>query len=351
MRVLQIGVLSVVSWMLWGCDAQRDIPCEPVGDRVPICGLQAPEDIEPTPDGRHLILSQFGGIAGDGAGSLVLFDPRSETTLPLYPQRDLSGESKWGSPDCPGAPGAAISPHGIHLSQRADGTWQLLVVNHGGRESVEFFEWQAEPAALHWRGCVAMPEGAFLNDVVARPEGGFLVTQMFAKDSLWALLRSFMGAEKGHVWRWQPDKGVDILPGSVGAFPNGIQLSPDGQSVFLNLYTSNVVRKIERASGKQLGEVAVDHPDNSSWLPDGRLLVASHPSDKLIPGLCGDVHNGACESRFLLVAINPQTLGSEIVFEQEGAPMGAGTVAVEWGDFWYIGSYAGNRLLKVPKPE
>lgn len=337
---------------LAGCNAQRDFACESVGDRVPICDLQAPEDIELTPDGKQLILSQFGGITGDSAGSLVLFDPKTDTTLPLYPQAGQHVTSaQWGSADCPGAPGAAISPHGIHLSQRADGRWQLLVVNHGGRESVEFFEWQAEPAALHWRGCVVMPEGAFINDTVALPEGGLLVTQMFPKDNLWALVRTFFGAEKGHVWRWRPDTGIDIQPGSMGSFPNGIQISADGKTLFLNLYTNNVVRKIDRASGEHLGEVAIEHPDNSSWLPNGRLLVASHPRDSLLPGLCGDVHNGACESRFQLVAVDPETLTPQVMFEQKGAPMGAGTVAVEWGNYWYIGSYAGNRLLKVPKPD
>lgn len=348
MRLL-LSLLAVA--LLAACDAQRDIPCEPVDDKVPICGLQAPEDIEVTPDGRHLILSQFGGITGGSAGSLVLFDPQTETTLPLYPQADQqAAELLWGSRDCPGAPGAAISPHGIHLSQRADGRWQLLVVNHGGRESVEFFEWETETPALHWRGCVVMPEGAFINDTVATPEGGLLVTQMFPKDDVWALVRSFFGAEKGHVWRWRPDHGIDIQPGSLGAFPNGIQISEDGATLFINLYTNNVVRKVDRATGEHLGEVAVEQPDNSSWLPDGRLLVASHPRDSLLPGLCSDVHNGACESRFVLVTIDPKTLASNIVFDHKGAPMGAGTVAVEWGNYWYIGSYAGNRLLKVPKP-
>ncbi len=341
----------VMALPLMGCDAQSDYPCEAVNGRVPICGLQAPEDIEVSPDQRFLILSQFGGISGGNPGSLALFDPVNETHSILYPPaRPVSFKERWGSDNCPGEPGATISPHGIHLSRRSDGRWQLLVVNHGGRESVEFFEWQAEPYRLNWRGCVVLPEESFLNDVVATPDGGFLVTQMFPKDNIWAMLRSFGGAEKGHVWRWLPDKGVDIQPGSVGAFPNGIQISGDGSILFLNLYASHVVRKIDRQSGEHLGEIDIVQPDNSNWLPDGRLLVASHPKDTFIPELCGDVHSGACEARFLLTAIDPATMRGETVFEQKGAPMGAGTAAVEWGDHWYIGSYAGNRMLKVPIP-
>lgn len=347
-RYLLILGLPVV---LAGCDVQSDIPCEPVGDRVPICGLQAPEDIEVSPDGKHLILSQFGGITGGDSGSLVLFDPATETTLPLYPRADQTpADEHWGADDCPGAPGEAISPHGIHLSQRSEGQWQLLVVNHGGREAVEFFEWQDDPYGLVWKGCAVMPEGAFLNDVVATPDGGFLVTQMFPKDNIIAMVRSLFGAEKGHVWRWHPHAGTDILPGSLGAFPNGIQISADGETIYLNLYANGLVRKIRRETGENLGEVAVESPDNSNWLPDGRLLVASHPRDTLIPEICSDVHSGACEARFLLVVIDPQSLETETVFEQKGAPMGAGTVAVEWGEHWYIGSYAGDRMLKIPRP-
>lgn len=351
MTALRFALLALFTLVIWGCDAQSDYPCEPVGDRVPICGLQAPEDIELSPDRRFLILSQFGGITGGSNGSLALFDPVDDSHRILYPaEQPLSTTKQWGSEDCPGEPGAGISPHGIHLSQRADGRWQLLVVNHGGRESVEFFEWQAKPYRLNWRGCVVLPEGSFLNDVVATPDGGFLVTQMFPKGNILAMLRSFAGAEKGHVWRWRSDKGVDIQPGSVGAFPNGIQISADGNTIFLNLYANHLVRKIDRASGEHLGEAAVTQPDNSAWLPDGRLLVASHPQDTFIPELCRDVHSGACGARFLLVAINTDTMKAETLFEQKGAPMGAGTVAVEWGDHWYIGSYAGNRLLKVPRP-
>jgi len=36
------------------------------------------------------------------------------------------------------------------------------------------------------------------------------------------------------------------------------------------------------------------------------------------------------------------------VFEHEGAPMGAATVAQPLGEFLYLGSFTGDRILKVP---
>ncbi len=341
--------LVLATLLLSACDGQLDIGCEAVAELTPICGLQAPEDIEVTPDGSALLLSQFGGIDG-GPGSLARFDPvggRAETLYPRQPGAEAVAD--WGDASCPGQPGAEFSPHGIDLSRRADGRWQLLVVNHGGRESVEFFELLEDAAtALRWRGCVLLPPPSFLNDVVALPEGGFLVTHMFAKDSVWALLQAFLGRDSGFVWQWQPGQGLSELAGSRGAFPNGIQLSADGERVYLNLYMPGALRVIERASGRHLAELAISQPDNSSWLPDGRLLVASHLREGLLPKLCTDVHAGACAQRFQLVAVNPETLATEVLLDHAGAPMGAGTVAVPLGEHLYVGSYAGNRLLKAP---
>ena len=54
-------------------------------------------------------------------------------------QRDLIDTVAAHDVPCPGPPPPAFSPHGIHLSERSDGRLQLLAVQHGGRESVEFF--------------------------------------------------------------------------------------------------------------------------------------------------------------------------------------------------------------------
>src|SRR3981189_3336071 len=55
--------------------------CGTHGDLEIICGTRSPEDLELTPDGKYLIVSQFvnnRGVAGAGAG-LTLFDPSKKT--------------------------------------------------------------------------------------------------------------------------------------------------------------------------------------------------------------------------------------------------------------------------------
>ncbi|HUH37916.1 MAG TPA: hypothetical protein VL027_08230 [Spongiibacteraceae bacterium] len=335
----------------WATAATAALPiqgCDSVPGITPVCGLQAPEDMERLPGGGYLILSQYGGMTG-GAGSLALFDAAADRAQPLYPQPGADGAADWGDADCPGAPGAALSPHGIHLAQRADGAWQLLVVNHGGREAVEFFELKAAggDSRLVWRGCAVAPEGAFLNDVVALPGGGLLVTHMFDRDDPDGLANALSGRDSGHVFRWRPGQGFDVLPGSRAPFPNGIQIDTAGSAIYLNLYAAGEVRKLDLASGRTLASWAVPSPDNSSWSEAGLLLVASHTGvfDNLQQ--CESVGAGACDLAYQIVAIDPRTLAHRTLFSHEGAPMGAGTVAVDLNGVFYIGSFAGDRLVKV----
>lgn len=347
---MRVRFLALSLLLLSACDRQDlAMPCEPVGVLEPICGLQAPEDIEVTPDGSSLLISQFGGMFG-GTGNLALLDPDSGVARRLFPvdQASSAGES-WGDSNCPGQPGEEFAPHGIHLSQRAGGEWQLLVVNHGDREAVEFFELTGNGGdyALQWRGCAVLPAPSFLNDVVGTPDGGFLVSHMYAKNSLLSPLKTMTGKAEGHAWHWSGDGQLRVFPGSEGAFPNGIQISPDGDTIYLNHYFGSVL-VLDRHSGERLTEIPIHHADNIGWLPDGRLVFASHIQEGLIPELCMNVGEGACSQRFQIIAVNPETYAQEILLDHKGAPMGAGTIAQQLGGNLYIGSYAGGRLLRVP---
>lgn len=342
---------AVAALLGLGVSVQAELPiqgCEPQPGMDVVCGLQAPEDLERLPGGGQLILSQYGGMSG-GTGSLVLFDLATDQVRPLYPRAGGDGQPDWGDASCPGAPGATISPHGIHLSQRADGAWQLLVVNHGGRESVEFFELSAAGAdsRLTWRGCAVAPETAFLNDVVALPDGGLLVTHMFDKGDPEALAQALAGGNSGHVWRWRPGQSYDVLPGSQVPFANGIQIDAAGRNIYLNLYAVGQVRKIDLASGQVLATWDLPQPDNSTWSETGQLLVASHTGVFTDHERCNSVGKGACDLAYQVVAIDPEALSYRAILKHEGAPMGAATAALDVDGVLYIGSFAGDRLVKV----
>ena len=99
-----------------------------------------------------------------------------------------------------------------------------------------------------------------------------------------------------------------------------------------------------------LAVASVRRPDNSSWSKEGRLLVASHVGSASENFACTRIESGSCPMPFEIVSLDPLTLEGEAVFANAGPPMGAGTVAVDLGDSWMIGSFAGDRLIRVPKP-
>jgi hypothetical protein len=324
--------------------------------------MQNPEDMAPLSDGRTLLVSQFGLMDGSRPGNLALLDAVLGTHRVIFAGRDGAAWSQddaraaaadgWGDARCPGPPPAAFSPHGIDLAPRPDGRLRLLVVDHGGREAIELFEVEDAGGAtqVRWRGCALPPERAYLNDVVSLPDGGFLTTHMMPRDSeAFGILRASFGLDTGFVYEWQPHRGFEVVPGTEGPFPNGIELSQDGNEIFLNLYTAGEVRRIERSTGALLGRAEVPSPDNSSWSRDGRLLVASHRGGVRAQLACYGLREGACPMAFEIVAVDPETMQTEPVFAHAGPPMGAGTIAIDLGESLVIGTFAGDRAIIVPQ--
>ena len=332
---------SLAAILLAGCGGDSLTPvldCEAGFGIDVVCGFQNPEDLALAPDGR-IIVSQFGGMEGD-PGSLVLYDPQTRSLITLFPGEPTGIEPEWGDPDCLFP--EAFSPHGIDLQTRSDGRRQLAVVNHAGRESVEFFE-VAEDGALTWRGCAEAPEGGYLNDVVLLRDGGFWVTRMFDQDSdTWAFLRAQFGFDTGWAYAWSRAAGFSKLPGSDAPFPNGIEKSDDERYAYLNTFTG--VRKIEVATGAIVAERIMDPLDNSYWSEDGRLLVASHTGSVAEMLACLSVPEGACGMPFEIVALDPTDLSEQVIIAHEGAPMGGATVALQRDGVYYLGTFAGDRL-------
>jgi hypothetical protein len=350
-----LGALAALGCAACSGSIEPVVACDAVGPARPICGFRNPEDLELLPDGRSLLVSEFGSMEGGRGGAIARLDLASEARTVLY--RGGQGGAPtpgWGDPACPGAPPPEMSPHGIHLGRRPDGALQLLVVNHGGRESVEFFEVAPGPAGFEvaWRGCALAPEGAWLNDVVALPEGGLFATHMLPKRGRIGQLVEYvkagaLGIETGFALEWLPGRGFAPKPGTETTFANGIALSADGRTIFLNSSIGGKVHRIDRATGRALGSAEVPGPDNSTWAPDGRLLVASFVGPLFETMACGEIERGACPVPFEIVAIDPETLATETIYRGEGAPMGGGTVGLQVGDELFVGSFAGDRILRV----
>ena len=351
-----LGILSACS---------SDIPpitdCLAKDGMQPICQFRNPEDIVLLPDRKTLLISQMGlNMENADPGSLVFFDTLTQTLTPAFPAGDtiaapLDNANNWGAADCPGNPGQTIAPHGIALRQRDDQRWQVAAVNHGGRETIEMFELltDAQGPHLQWRGCVVPPDGSFVNDVALLKNGGLVASQMFDKHSGHLLgmnsgiLKAMLGFNTGYVFEWQPASGFRVLEESHGRFINGVEVSADDQAVFANVYFGNEIKKLDRSSGKQLGSIPAERADNLAWDDQGRLLAVLHGGSISEQMTCMGQPGQTCSLAYSILRIDPQTMLGEVILSHSGAPMGAATVAREVNGDLYLGSFSGDRIVKL----
>jgi hypothetical protein len=93
--------------------------------------------------------------------------------------------------------------------------------------------------------------------------------------------------------------------------------------------------------------VKVANIDNSAWLDDGRLLLASHTSP-LTMRPCFGLTKGSCGSGYELVAVDTKSGVTEVIFgANKGGPFGPATVAVPYQGKLYAGSFSGDRLAEI----
>lgn len=343
--------LVLVAALSAAAPAMAAADCAPRDGIKSICGLVAPEDLVRAPNGRDLVFGQM-----HGPGGLYVLDVRDDSIHPLYPATApaVAVGELWGDARCTEPP-AKLHAHGLDLRQRSDGRWQLLVVNHSGREAVEFFELVSQrgdhPVAL-WRGCAVAPAEGNLNDVVALTDGSFLVSHMANRNwQMWWALLAMLGLDSGWVYHWTAGEGYRPVAGTEGRFPNGLTLAPDGSQLFVNYYFGNEVRKYALPGFALQGSVAVTKPDNGAFDESGQLLVASHHASLLdLLDSLEQAHDQPSELPFSIVRIDPDSLASEVLLRREGPPMGAGTVALQRGGNLYVGSYVGDRIIRLPMP-
>ena len=348
------AILVAVILSLSACATENVVVegCEPSGSMQPVCGMQSPEDIAALPDGRHLLLAHFGGMF-DATGSLSLFDTQTEDVKPLFPQSGITlagATAPWGDPKCKPPELDKFSPHGTHLHRLTNGRLRYLVVNHGGREAIELFEVIGEGGniSLLWQGCVEPSKDTFMNDVVGLSNGDLIYTRMFHNGGMVEQLLSLLGLDTGDLWRWNQEAGLRALPGTKANQPNGIEVAPDQRHVFANMYFTQELWKVDADTGEVVGTAPLANADNSAWGTDGRLWVVTHTDSMSNMLACFGNQEAACGASFAIIAVDPDSLEIEKVFEHRGPPMGAATVAVPQAGRIYMGSFVGDRMVSIP---
>lgn len=331
--------------------------CEPVANSRPICGFHNPEDLAALPENQAIIVSEYGGMRGEEPGKLVALFPGDHRREVLFNGGEgLTENRRWGSPDCIVPPGKAFSPHGIDLVQRADGKLQLSVVQHGGRESIEFFEVSGSGVQwkLTWRGCVNAPDDATLNSIAADTKGAFYTTKMFPRSAAFEDLDKYPDQPTGAVYRWTAAEGYKLVKGTEGVVPNGVVTTADGGIIYVVYTGEQELRKVDTRTGKIIGTAPVGSSDNIKWSVGGESLTVATflPTDLSMKesfALCEEsLEMGFCPAPFAIVEVNPENLERQVLFRNDAdTPMGAGTVGLKMNEQLFIGSFTGNRILSV----
>ena len=247
---VSLGIVIALS-LVGGSVEVRAAGCEAIGNVRFICDQLGPEDLAAVP-GSDWVLSS--GMAANGAIHLINLRDKSTTVLfPSAASRERPNKKTYES--CPGpigSEGDKFRAHGLYLRPGQNAVHTLYVVHHGGRESIEIFEFDARPKAptLTWIGCAVAPDPIGLNSVVGLSDGGFITTNFLPRGTDAAARERMMAGEiNGEVWEWHPDTGWKKVPGSERC--EGQSDHVEGRGTHSPPQYRRVRRHYRRHSGRQ----------------------------------------------------------------------------------------------------
>jgi hypothetical protein len=338
MKCLTSFVPALTLGLVLGVSGTRAAECDPVGNVRFICNQVGPEDLAIVPGGEWVLSS--GNVAN---GAVRLINVQDKTTTVLFPNaatRERPDKNTYAS--CPGpidpAEKERFRAHGLYLRAGKNKLHKLFVVHHGNRESIEIFELDAHarPPQLTWIGCAVAPEPIELNAVVGLSDGGFITTNFEPRGSAEAggRVKIMAGENSGELWEWHTSTGWQKIPGTEAAGPNGLELSPDGKTLYIGGWGSQSLIRVSR------GRATVNRDtvplgfrvDNLRWAPDGSLIAAGQ--------------GGSDALRTADVAtIDPNTLkiNKRIRYPYSDVFRG-GTTAIQIGNEIWLSSGGGERI-------
>ena len=321
--------------------------CESNAELNVYCDFMNPEDLALTPDEKFLIVAEFGGMAPlveMKSGKLSFFNLKEKTKI----NANISfGNNDWGSKDCSRSSDAPFGPHGIDLIQRDDGRFQLAVVSHHPKESIEMFELiENNGWVLEWKGCIDVDGQYYFNDVSLDTAGNFYATHMF--DSDFSLIRAlwnvFAKSDTGFVVKWNTDDSFENLAFTSGSFPNGIALDQNNNNLIVNYNLGDKSILFNLATKESIRVFEYNSPDNVI-IKDGYAWIANHDHTVAESLRCGEMIT--CPLPFSINKLSLLDFSLINSYKFESKNMGIGTVGLPHDGSLWIGSYKSDRLAEA----
>ena len=315
-----------------GMEGDPADPCPPVGEIQFICDLIGPEDLAVIPDSEWIIAS-----GNQEGGRIHVVNTTTKATEVVFPTPGSMAQHDGDTyPTCPGEidpdEGNEFRAHGLYLQPGGGSSHTLYVVHHGRRESIEVFtvDAEAEPPQLTWIGCAVTPDGTTLNSVAGLPDGGFATTAT-----------SMAGEITSGVLEWQTETGWQLVPGSEDVRPNGIEVSPDGQWLYVAGWVDERFIRLSRGQPEVVTDVVQlgFRPDNLRRGPDGLIYAAGH-TDFQEPS-----------EAFNVAWVDPESLEFERILQHPVIErFAASTTAIPIGDELWLGTNRGEMIAYLPMP-
>lgn len=359
-RLLAAGAAGL-AWLLPVPQAARaQSACAPDPALSYVCGPERPEDLLalPVANGqaeRWLVTSGF----APGAGLKLVDAPGRAWRSWFAGTAEQIDFDQRAFARCPGPLDPALfNARGLSLRRIAADRWRLLVVNHGGRESIEAFDVQVATGAgeprLVWRGCLSMPAGQVGNAVASFADGTVLVTVLTRPGTT---IADFMrGTATGAVWQWRPgETAFAMIPGTDLPGNNGLEVDPDQRRFYVIAFGWHAVVVFDRnRPGAAVDRIEAPDfmPDNIHW-SRGRLLLAGMRLDEPACGglrrVDGDRADPMlCHRGWVVGALDLASHRVEAVAYGSPAPGFNGLSSAAWlGDELWLGSYQASRLAIV----
>lgn len=333
--------------------------CAPTAQLHFICGADKPEDLARIPGTRWLIASGF--QAGSG---LKLVDTRSRALSRWYSGSiDQLRPDRARFPDCPEPLDAAkFNAQGISLRSQSATAHTLYVANHGGRESVEVFAVDSarDTPALHWIGCVVMPDATPVNSVATFSDGAILASVLTRPGT--TITDFVKGRVTGGVYRWRPgDSSFTLLPGTELPGNNGIETSRDDREFYVVAFAWRSILIYSRDDTmRPVREVTAPGfmPDNLHWDGDRLILAGMTHDEPACGGTRGLINDEAdsmrCHRGYVVAELDPSTLKFQVVAYAGPDPIfnGVSAARIVDNELW-LGSYQSDRIAyrRLSRPE
>lgn len=347
LRRVLIGVAVVVvligAWvfrLLWVAGSFTKIEPHFAGEIRLVPGARGPEDLTIHPEtGVAYVSASDRWAANQGAptpGGIYAYDLRDPDAglVNLTPEAGLE-----------------FQPHGISLWRGEDGREALFVVNHPARggagpaHTVEIFDVVAG-ALVHRRRvedaahlvtpndiAAVGPEQFYVTNTHAHPPGGRQTIETYGR---------LRGARVVYFDGEQFRTAIDHL-----LFPNGINVSADGRSLYVASTTGREVRVYDREPETEkltLRRKIFVGPglDNIEVAADGALWIGAHPKLLMMAAYADDP---TLQSPAQVMRVEPDTGRVEEIFLDDGAQLSASSVAAVFEDRLLIGQVFADGIL------